>query len=284
MLIYIVLISFIIAFSFLIRRDRVYLVPMILLIFSNLNGLLGWEDFALKGTIKFQDYGLVITIVILFLSAMRLHNPLPAYVTTLRKLPLYNAINVYWIYYIGLFLFSVFLQGSILWPVKMARFFFYGLIFYLIHQEILSDPLVKFEKIINCLMISTVLLGLLYIAYNLLGWNIYPKGEHETFNLGYLIHEVKRNFSGFPMFTYYFIFLFTDRLMLGKGRMLFNFAGLVILMLLCLANAIARYADSNDSDGWISNGLPPPHSGYGETSSNPPSRTVACTGAGSISC
>ncbi|MDP3538778.1 MAG: O-antigen ligase family protein [Azonexus sp.] len=212
---------------------------MILIIYSNINGLLGWEDFALKGAIKFQDYGFLIAISLLFFGLFQIRKQLPDYVTTLRKMPLYNAINVYWIYYVGLFIFSVLIQGSILWPVKMARVFFYGLIFYVICRELLPNPLAKFEKIINCLMVATIFFGLLYIAYNTLGWDIYPKGEHESFNLGYLVGEVKRNFSGFPMFAFYFIFLFTERLMTGKGSKLFNLSGLVIL-LLCLLFMLTR--------------------------------------------
>ena len=50
------------------------MVPMILLIYSNINGLLDWEDFALQGVIKFQDYGLLISLVLIFIYAISKNN------------------------------------------------------------------------------------------------------------------------------------------------------------------------------------------------------------------
>lgn len=239
MLKYIVLFLFVAIFALLIRRDRVYVIPMILIIYSNINGLLGWEDFALKGFIKFQDYGFLITVTMLFLSAFSLRKPEPEYLSALRNIPLLNAVNAYWLYYICLFVFSALIMGSIIWPIKMARVFFYGIIFYLIYKEMLLNPIITFEKIINCLLIATVIFGVLYITYNIFGLDIYPKGEQESFNLGYLVGDVKRNFSGFPMFTYYFIFLFTEKLMTGSGNKLLNLTGLSIL-LLCLLLMLTR--------------------------------------------
>lgn len=234
MLKYLVLSVFIGIFTLLIRRDRVYVIPMILLIYSNLNGLLGWEDFAMQGFVKFQDYGLLTTFALLFLGAFSLRKRQAEYESIVRETSLYSAINIYWAYYASLFVFSVFAMMSIVWPIKMGRTFFYGAIFYLIYRELLPDPIINFEKIINFLMYATLVFGLCYIAYNTLGLDIYPKGEHESFDLGGSFDEVKRNFSGFPMFAYYFIFLFTNRLILGTGNKFINSAGLAILMLCSL--------------------------------------------------
>lgn len=233
MLKYLVITVFILTFYFLIKRDRVYLVPMILIIFSNVNGLLGWEDFALKGLIKFQDYGLLLTLLILFFDRFTLNRKTPQYGKEAIRSPLYLIVQFYWMYYLALFLFSIAIQGGIEWPVKMGRMFFYGWIFFLIYLKLLPDPVANFNKIINCLMIATIVFGLFYVAYNVLGWEVYPKGEHEVFSLAGL-DDVKRNFSGFPTFAYYFIFLFTHRLMTDTGSKIINLFGLLLLMLCVL--------------------------------------------------
>jgi|ERR1017187_8374989 hypothetical protein len=57
---------FIYLFIFLIRKDVVYFIPMIFLFYTNINALLDWEDFAKHGVIKFPDYGLVLSVCLLF--------------------------------------------------------------------------------------------------------------------------------------------------------------------------------------------------------------------------
>ena len=210
MLKYFVLSAFIGIFTLLIRRDRIYVIPMILITYSNVNGLLGWEDFAMQGFIKFQDYGLLATFTLLFLGAFSLRKRGVGYESIVRRTPLYTATNIYWIYYACLFIFSIFAMRSLIWPIKMGRVFFYGSIFYLTYRELLPDPIANFKKIINCLMYATLVFGLCYIVYNTLGLEIYPKGAYESFDLEGTSDEVKRNFSEFPMFAYYFIFLFTN--------------------------------------------------------------------------
>ncbi|MFZ2333282.1 MAG: O-antigen ligase family protein [Sideroxyarcus sp.] len=207
---------------------------MILITYSNVNGLLGWEDFAMQGFIKFQDYGLLATFTLLFLSVFSFRKRGVDYESKVRETPLYTAVNIYWAYYASLFVFSVFAMMSLIWPIKMGRTFFYGTIFYLIYRELLPNPIINFEKIISCLMYATIVFGLCYIAYNTLGLEIYPKGAYESFDLGGTSDDVKRNFSGFPMFAYYFIFLFTNRLIQGTGNKFINSAGLAILMLCVL--------------------------------------------------
>jgi hypothetical protein len=240
MLKYLVLSIFILIFSFLIKKDRVYLIPMLLIVFSNINGLLDWEDFALKGVIKFPDYGLVLTILILFFDRFTINRDTPEYSLAVKHSSLYKMIQVYWFYYLVLFLFSVVIQGGLEWPIKMGRVFFYGWIFFLVYQQLLRDPIGKFTKIINCLMIATLVFAGLYIAYNLFGWSIYPKGDQEIFSLVHL-GDIKRNFSGFPTFTYYFILLFTHRLINDENGKFWNLGGLLIL-LLCVLLMLTRGA------------------------------------------
>lgn len=234
MLKYLVLATFVGIFFLLIRRDRIYAIPMIFITYSNVNGLLGWEDFAMQGFIKFQDYGLLMTFTLLFLGTFSLKKTRPAYEATVQRTPLYTAVNIYWIYYVCLFVFSILAMRSVVWPIKMGRTFFYGSIFFLIYRELLPDPIANFKKIINCLMYATIVFGLCYIAYNTLHVGIYPTEAYESFDLGGAASDVTRNFSGFPTFAYYFIFVFTNRLIQGTGNKLINAAGLGILMLCVL--------------------------------------------------
>ncbi|MDC8786694.1 hypothetical protein [Roseateles koreensis] len=238
---YIALAIFLVGFAVLIKIDTVYLIPMILLFFSNLNGLVGWESFALKGFVKFQDYGLLLVCCILAYSRLSSGKFMPSYGRQLSKEFLFNVNNIYWLFMIGLFIFSVFAMGSFVWAVKMGRTFFYGLVYYVICRQLGEDPLRKFEKVINLLAILTVGFGVIYIAYNKFGVKVYPGGEYESFDMGYLLGDVKRNFSGFPTFTYYFILLFTDRLIAARGRAIFNVIGLLV-MIACVFFMLTRGA------------------------------------------
>lgn len=234
----IVLSCFIGVFAFSFRNGRYYVVPFVLLIYSNINGLLDWEDFALKGVIKFQDYGLLITLCLLVSYAFGNNRKEPKYMLVARNTMLYNAMNAFWIFYAGVFAFSVIIQGP-LWAIKMGRVFFFGLVIYVLLREVMDDPLVRFEKLIRVLMWATLFFGGLYILYNLTNLPIYPRGEHEIFNISYLDNEVKRNFSGFPTFAHFFIFYFTDRLLRGEGNAIFNLLSLIALML-CVVMMLTR--------------------------------------------
>lgn len=226
---YLVISIFIAAFFYLLKKDRVYIVPMALLIFSNLNGLLDWEDFALKGVVKFQDYGLVITLLIIFSSAISKDRTYFIYERAVKNSYLYKLILGYWVYYFFEFIYSILIQGDLEWPIKMGRTFFYGLVIFLIFKQLKPNPVALFEKVITILKFITLLLGTFYVFYNLGGFDIYPKGEHEEFVINGL-QNVKRNFSGLPTFTYYFIILFSDLLVRGRQSTLINLGGLLLLV------------------------------------------------------
>lgn len=235
----VVLAGFLTLFAFAIRKERVLVVPFILLFYSNINGLLDWEDFALKGFIKFQDYGLLIVIALLVQHAASLNKREPEYMRFSRATALYNVINFFWIFYFMLFAFSIAIQGPA-WVIKMARTFFYGLVVYVAYLEIMADPLAKFERLLRFMMWATLFFGCLYILYNLTGLSIYPKGEHEIFKMSYLENDVRRNFSGFPTFAHFFIFYFVDRLLRGEGSRLLNVVGASILVA-CVVLMLTRY-------------------------------------------
>ncbi|MDT7519676.1 O-antigen ligase family protein [Rhodoferax sp. TBRC 17660] len=213
---------------------------MILIIYSNINGLLGWEDFALKGFIKFQDYGLILALTLISFSVFRKEETLePDYLKITKSRALLFAVNLHWFFYIGLFIFSILAMNNLTWPIKMGRTFFYGIIFYLIYKELKPNPIENFEKIITALQYFTIFFGICYISYNLLGLDIYPKGAYEEFEVASTAAPVARNFSGFPTFAYYFIFLFTQRLLTGSGKWFVNITGLSIL-LFCVPLMLTR--------------------------------------------
>lgn len=236
---YFILAGFLALAVFFLRKDRVYIVPLILLFYSNINGLLDWEDFAFKGFIKFQDYGLLLAVIAILLPALSSRSPEPAYMRVARATALYNLINFFWLFYLLLFLFSLLVQGP-LWSVKMARGFFYGIIVYVVYIEVMHDPIVKFQKIFRFLMWANIAFGCLYIIYNLTDLPIYPKGAYEVFVLSYLDADVRRNFSGFPTFAHFFIFFFVDQLIRGDGNLILNLAGVLILSS-CVVLMLTRY-------------------------------------------
>jgi len=233
------LIIFLLIFFVLIKKDHVYLIPMIMIVYSNINGLVSPENFALMGIIKFSDYGLVITLLLLVFGIFKLRKLDPEYVGAIKKDPLFNAINVFWVYYMCLFVYSVLIQRELIWPIKMGRYFFYGLNYYLIYLILIPNPIINFNKIVNCLMVATLIFGLLYIVYNLFDWNVYPTGEYESFRIKYINGNIKRNFSGFPTFAYFFILLFTDRLFQRQNNIIFYLIGLAIL-LICILLMLTR--------------------------------------------
>nr|WP_315464253.1 O-antigen ligase family protein [uncultured Rhodoferax sp.] len=240
MLKYLVVAMFVAVFFLLIRRDRAYFVPMILIIYSNINGLLDWEDFALKGVVKFQDYGLILTILVLFFGLLRHKNSSIQALAIPKGEFLYRLIVGYWLYYFILFLYSILIQGDVEWPIKMSRTFFYGLAIYLVIDVLRISPVEFFGKIVNSLKYFTLFFGILYISYNIGGLDVYPKGEHETFLVAD-IGEVKRNFSGFPTFTFYFLIFFIHQLLTASNGRVLSFLG-ALLMAACIVLTLTRGA------------------------------------------
>jgi hypothetical protein len=227
---YLVLGPFLATFLFLIRKDRIYTIPFVLIIYSNINGLLDWEDFAIHGIVKFQDYGLLITS---FLLATPLAARRPVYDCIpdrgYRRTKLFALLVIFWGYYFVEFAISVLIQSDFIWPLKLARVFFYGLIVFVALRQLERDPVRKFRLLINCLMAATLLFGVLYVIYNVFGVELYPKQSIEDFtSVG--LGDVKRNFSGLPTFAAYFIILFTHNLVERKGNALLNVFGLALLV------------------------------------------------------
>jgi len=179
--------------------------------------------------IKFPDYGLILSLILIFMGGVLSRATILGYERDVRRSKLYQFILFYWGYYLFEFIYSIILQGNVEWPIKMGRVFFYGLVFFVIYKRIKPNPIAKFEKIINSLMMFTLLFGILYIGYNLFGIDFYAKESTEDF-ASFGLDEVKRNISGIPTFAGYFIILFTHNLMAGKGRKLVNFSGLLLLV------------------------------------------------------
>ncbi len=237
---FIVLGVFLFIFIFLIKKNRVYVIPFILIIYTNINGLLDWEDFAFHGVIKFQDYGLAITLILLFFSIPKSGKSGLRRVEGKATYWLYSLIMAYWIYYVFEFIYSIVLQGNIEWPLKLGRAFFYGIVFFLIYKRLRPDPIVLYEKIVKVLMAGTLIFGMMYITYNLLGVDFYPKEAYETFSVDGM-RDVTRNFAGFPAFTFYFLILFVHRLMQEKNSALRNCLG-AMLMAACVVLTLTRGA------------------------------------------
>jgi hypothetical protein len=230
---------FLVVAAFFVRKDRILYIPFILLVYSNINGLLDWEDFALKGYIKFQDYGLVVVIFILSWRLLSLKGKEPPYIKIARSTVLYNTISTYWLYLIGLFFLSVAIQGAV-WSIKMARVFFYGLILYVLYQEMMVNPIEKFNRLFRAMLWITIFFGFLYVIYNVLDVQIYPKAPQEVFAGSFIDRDVKRNFSGFPTFAHFFIFYLVDRLLRNEGMWIINLLGLLLLMS-CVVFMLTRY-------------------------------------------
>lgn len=235
---YLVLTVFLVYSAYLLRKNRVYAVPLILIVYSNLNGLLDWEDFALRGLIKFQDYGLIATIILILDDWLMRRGSVTSYEALARRSLLYKAVLLFWGYYLFVFVYSIALHQGVEWPIKMGRVFFYGLVFFVAWRMLKPDPLHRFDAVILILKRWMIWFGCLYVAYNVVGWEIYPKAAHEDFeNLG--LEGVRRNFSGLPIFAGYFAILCTHNFIEGKPGKLGNLFG-AVLMVLCQALSLTR--------------------------------------------
>lgn len=222
--------GFCIAFIWLVSKDRVYVVPFILLIFSNINGILSWEDFAAVGLIKFPDYGLVISFLILlfFLYEKGLSQ-------FNCKSILMKWVYVYFAYLIFLFFYSFLIQGGLEWPIKMGRRFYYGIVLFVVVAVAYRDPLAKFEKVFEVLLLLNVGFALLYIGYNYFGLDVYAEEAYEEFATDDDFGVARRNFAGYPFMASYFAIHCWMQFLLHKEKRILN----ILFFLAFLACAVA---------------------------------------------
>lgn len=238
MLSHLIAILFLVGAIIATRIDRIYVIPFVMLFFTNINGLVAEEDFAFHGIIKFKDHGLIIVIFLLIVGAFRHKEETSSYLGGSASRLFLKIINFLWIYYLGLLVYSIIIQANFIWPIKMARTYFYGIIFYLCLKLLLIDPIPKFEKLIKLLAGTTLLFAFLYILHNLTKLNIYPAGDYEVFTVKGA-GEFARNFSGYPVFTIYFFIYFIDGLIEGRGNKWINVISIILLMI-CMVLQMTR--------------------------------------------
>src|ERR1017187_4376704 len=231
----VIFVLFIYLFIFLIRKDVVYFIPMIFLFYTNINALLDWEDFAELGVIKFPDYGLVLSVCILFYFIYLKRGKAIPILNTQSGLLLLICLQI--VYYIFLCGYSVVLQGSIQWAIKLGRPFFYGssiLVFYLL---LYPDPENKYKKIVTFLKIYTIIFSVMYIIYNYFHINFYADKPYEIINSDK--GDVTRNFAAVPYFLMYFYCITLIDFFNRKGNVIIN-SLLIFLFLICMISVVTR--------------------------------------------
>lgn len=208
---------------------------MFFLFNTNINGLLDWEDFAQKGVIKFPDYGLILTVLViiyLFLFRDGMNKINQNIKSSLLVLIIFHVF-----YYLFLFLYSVALQGSIEWPVKIGRTYLYGISIIVFYLLLVKDPQNNFRKVFVFIKIFTVLFSIMYILYNYFGINFYADSPYEIIETDK--GEVTRNFAAFPYFLMYFYCIVLIDLLNRKGNLIFNFI-LLLLYAICMVAVLTR--------------------------------------------
>jgi hypothetical protein len=208
---------------------------MIFLFFTNINGLLNWEDFARHGSVKFPDYGFILAILIII------------YILLLKRFkvdPIYNTNNsllllIYFdiLYYLFLFIYSILLQGSIEWPLKIGRYYLYGISIIAFYLLLVTDPIIKFRKVVNFLKIYTIVFSIMYIIYSYFNINFYADVAYDTINTDN--GTVNRNFAAFPYFLMYFYCISLIDLLNRKGNYFINLL-LIFLYLICMVSVLTR--------------------------------------------
>lgn len=233
---YIIFITFIFLFIYLIRKDIVYIIPMIFLFYTNINGLLNWEDFAQKGVIKFPDYGFILAILVILLYVISFKRG--------RDDPIFNTNNgllllIYFhiLYYLFLFLYSVVLQGSFEWPIKIGRTYLYGISIIVFYLLLVPDPVGKYKKVVTFLKIYTIVFSVMYIIYNYFNINFYANEAYDIIDTDYGV--VNRNFAAFPYFLMYFYCISLIDFLNRKGNSIINLL-LIFLYLICMVSVLTR--------------------------------------------
>jgi hypothetical protein len=230
----IIFFTFISLFIFLIRKDIVYIIPMIFFFYTNINGLLDWEDFAQHGSLKFPDYGLILSLLIIVYLKIKRTKIDPIYYTNNNLLLL---IYFHLFYYSFLLLYSVVLQGSFGWPVKIGRSYFYGISIIVFYLLLVQDPAGKFIKIFTFLKIYTIIFSLMYIIYNYFNINFYSNVAYDIIESDQGI--VKRNFAAFPYFLFYFYCIALVDFLNRRGNVIKNIL-LILLYIICMVSVLTR--------------------------------------------
>ena len=177
------------------KKNNASIVCLIFLLYTNIGGLLSPDEFF--GLIGPSDIGFVIAILfsvmVLYRDGGRLF-----YLLTLRAG--IKWVFVYFLFTINVFIYSIFVQEGIEWPLKLGRYFLYGVIFVpVIYYSILNRD--GYKKNIELMLLINVILGVCYILYNIFGFDFYPMGAHETVDE----KKVVRNFSGYSILAPYFL-------------------------------------------------------------------------------
>ena len=173
---------------------------MIFLFYTNINGLLTGEDFAQKGVVKFHDYGLILAILTITYIIFYRREKVDPIFNTNNSLLLLIYCNIF--YYLFLFLYSIVLQGSFEWPIKIGRYYLYGISIIVFYLLLVTDPVSKFKNVVTFLKIYTVVFSIMYIIYNYFNINFYANEAFDIIDADNSI--VNRNFAAFPYFLIYF--------------------------------------------------------------------------------
>lgn len=203
------------------KKNNASIVCLIFLLYTNIGGLLSPDEFF--GLIGPSDIGFVIAIlfsvIVLYRDGGRLF-----YLLTLRAG--IKWVFVYFLFTINVFIYSIFVQEGIEWPLKLGRYFLYGVIFVpVIYYSILNRD--GYKKNIELMLLINVILGVCYILYNIFGFDFYPMGAHETVGED----EVVRNFSGYSILAPYFLLYCLNGIFVDKNKVAYYFFGFMIFLI-----------------------------------------------------
>lgn len=213
-----------------------YFIPMIYLFYNNINGILHVEDFALHGIVDFTDYGFLISVLLLGLIFSTFNQK--DYANFYNCLHgLFLLICLHFVFYMFIFTYSIFLQGSIEWPLKLGRYYLYEISVILFFLLLYNNPKHKFKKIVKFFEVYTILFSLMYILYNYFNIDFYADEAYEILETGK--GEVTRNYAAFPGLLMYFYCLTLINFFKREGNSLLNIL-LIIIYMVCIVAVITR--------------------------------------------